>query len=895
MNNSSFQKTNLSNSAFARFNTTINSLKALDEGYSSKNYVRKFLRALHPKWRAKVTTIEESKDLISLSLEELIVNLKVHEMIIKKDSKIVKAKFDRKSLALKAKKEYSDEECSSSKKAVITRMDKVIENDLDAATRIILLENVQNRQKIRTKERLSKVLGAIAMKKMMISDENLSIDDLALDNEYDKLCKMSLKILTKNKGLKATRNSLEKELKELKDKLSTIKKNKGDDLVCIKYQSLMIENENLKEENLKLTKFEKSTQCLNEMLSNQKPSGDELGLGFNLFEASSSRTKGIKFVRAQKKVSSDGGPKAIFRTATSCEITKDGKIIGRGIRKKGLYVMKLGNKPKDQICLATTDENSILWHRRLGHVNMRLIQSLVSKKLVRNLHKLKFDQHFWDACKIRKQAHASYKAKNIVSMTRCLELLHMDLFGSSAIRSYEGNRYTLVIVDDYSRTMLNEQSLPQKFCCNAIDTSTYILNRILIGAILGKTRYELLKGYSQNSKAYIILNKYTKKIKESLNVTFDETPPPSKTSPLVDDDLDKEKAIKETEKKNLENVVEDETLDIDEIVNIKESRNHTLENVIGNLNQRILRSQAQNQSNFFCFISTIEPKNVNEALGDESWIVAMQEELNQFIANDAPKTFHLEAVKRIFRYIKGTTHLQLWYAKGTCIETVVYVDYNHAGDYVDRKSTSGIYTFMGCCLTSWFSKKQTALAISTTEAEYVSAEKACQQALWMKQALIDYDVRLDDVPIMCDNKGAINLSKNSNLIIIEHDQAMHPLIPYYERKTRSNHDKKRPRESNTSSSSSTTTYNHPSSSLPLDAIVDENKDESFYSNSSSSSQNISSSSNVVLRVRKNLPHESHDLNTYLSKTINIQTQQRDAHRNGLRSIGQAIKDMMSGK
>ncbi|GJU69789.1 retrovirus-related pol polyprotein from transposon TNT 1-94 [Tanacetum coccineum] len=96
------------------------------------------------------------------------------------------------------------------------------------------------------------------------------------------------------------------------------------------------------------------------------------------------------------------------------------------------------------------------------------------------------------------------------------------------------------------------------------------------------------------------------------------------TSPLVDDDLDEEEAIRETKKKNLENVVEDETLEIDEIVNIKESRNHPLENVIGNLNQRTLRSQAQNQSNFFCFISTIEPKNVNEALGDESWIVAMQ-------------------------------------------------------------------------------------------------------------------------------------------------------------------------------------------------------------------------------------------------------------------------------
>ncbi|GKD80419.1 retrovirus-related pol polyprotein from transposon TNT 1-94 [Tanacetum coccineum] len=389
---------------------------------------------------------------------------------------------------------------------------------------------------------------------------------------------------------------------------------------------------------------------------------------------------------------------------------------------------------------------------------MRLIQSLASKELVRNLPKLKFDQNFCDACKIRKQAHASHKAKNIVSTTRCLELLHMDLFSPFAVRSYRGNHYTLVIVDDYSRytwtrflkdktkafnqfeifskkiqnqlggtivsirtdhdrefvnevqfrefcnangithnfsashtpqlngvverknrtlqelsrTMLNEQSLPQKFWCNVVYTSTYILNRILIRAILGKTPYELIRGrkptldyfrvfgskffilntkdylikfdpksyegiflgYSQNSKASIILNKHTRKAEESLNVTFDKNPPPSKTSPLVDDDLDEEEAIKVTKKKNLESDIMDETLEIDEIVNIKESRNHPLENVIGNLNQRTLRSQAQNQSNFFCFISTIEPKNVNEALTDNSWIVAMQEELNQFIAND---------------------------------------------------------------------------------------------------------------------------------------------------------------------------------------------------------------------------------------------------------------------
>ncbi|GJR28389.1 zf-CCHC domain-containing protein [Tanacetum coccineum] len=353
-------------SAFARFNTIITSLKALDEGYSSKNYVRKFLRALHPKWRAKVIAIEESKDLTSLSLDELIGNLKVHEMIIKKDSEIVKAKVERKSLALKAKKESSDEECSTSGsedeeyamavrdfKKFFKRRGRFVRqprNDKKTFQRSRDDKNGKSDRKCfrcgdpnhligecpkppKDKNQRAFVGGSwsdsgeeddekvknetclvahasseVCSESSYFSDENSSIDDLALDNEYDKLCKMSLKIITKNKRLKNTRNSLEKEIRELKDKLSTLEKNKGVDLECTICQSLKIENEKLKEESTRLNKFEKSTHCLNEMLSSQKSSSDKLGLGFNSFEASSSGTKEIKFVKAQKKMSSDGGP-----------------------------------------------------------------------------------------------------------------------------------------------------------------------------------------------------------------------------------------------------------------------------------------------------------------------------------------------------------------------------------------------------------------------------------------------------------------------------------------------------------------------------------------------------------------------------------------------------------
>nr|GEY58770.1 zf-CCHC domain-containing protein/UBN2 domain-containing protein [Tanacetum cinerariifolium] len=98
---------------FAKFNTIITSLKALDEGFSSNNCVRKFLRALHPKWRAKVTEIKESNNLTTLSLDELIRNLKVYEEVIKKDFETVKSKREQsRSISLKAGKESSDDDDS---------------------------------------------------------------------------------------------------------------------------------------------------------------------------------------------------------------------------------------------------------------------------------------------------------------------------------------------------------------------------------------------------------------------------------------------------------------------------------------------------------------------------------------------------------------------------------------------------------------------------------------------------------------------------------------------------------------------------------------------------------------------------------------------------------------
>ncbi|XP_071729159.1 secreted RxLR effector protein 161-like [Rutidosis leptorrhynchoides] len=125
-----------------------------------------------------------------------------------------------------------------------------------------------------------------------------------------------------------------------------------------------------------------------------------------------------------------------------------------------------------------------------------------------------------------------------------------------------------------------------------------------------------------------------------------------------------------------------------------------------------------------------------------------------------PKKSHVEAVKRILRYLKGTMHLGLWYPKFTGVDIMCFVNSDHGGSMIDRKSTSGVCAFVGLCLTSWFSKKQTSIALSTTEAEFVAVGRACAQVLWIKQTFLDYGIISSKIPICCDNKDKVEYVEN---------------------------------------------------------------------------------------------------------------------------------------
>ena len=125
--------------------------------------------------------------------------------------------------------------------------------------------------------------------------------------------------------------------------------------------------------------------------------------------------------------------------------------------------------------------------------------------------------------------------------------------------------------------------------------------------------------------------------------------------------------------------------------------------------------------------------------------------------------------KRIIKYISGTADLGLLYTFDTSPTLVGYCDADWAGSTTDRRSTSGGCFYLGNNLISWFSKKQNCVALSTAESEYIAAGSSCTQLLWMKQMLVEYNVKQNVMTLYCDNVSAINISKNP----VQHSKTKH--------------------------------------------------------------------------------------------------------------------------
>ncbi|GKE23331.1 putative ribonuclease H-like domain-containing protein [Tanacetum coccineum] len=140
-----------------------------------------------------------------------------------------------------------------------------------------------------------------------------------------------------------------------------------------------------------------------------------------------------------------------------------------------------------------------------------------------------------------------------------------------------------------------------------------------------------------------------------------------------------------------------------------------------------------------------------------------------------PKVSHMHAVKRIFRYLKGKPTLGLWYPKDSPMDLIAYSDSDYAGASIDRKSTTGGCQFLGSRLVSWQCKKQTIVANSTTEAEYIAASHCCGQVLWLQNQLLDYGYNFMRTKIHIDNESTISVIKNP----VSHSKTKHIEIRFH--------------------------------------------------------------------------------------------------------------------
>ncbi|GJY61748.1 retrovirus-related pol polyprotein from transposon TNT 1-94 [Tanacetum coccineum] len=246
------------------------------------------------------------------------------------------------------------------------------------------------------------------------------------------------------------------------------------------------------------------------------------GLGYNLFSVG-------QFCDLDLEVA--------FRRNTYFVRNLEGAELLKGNHTINLYTINLHEIAYvSPICLIScaTSTKSWLWHQRLSHLNFDTINDLARNDLVTGLLKFKYHkEHLCLSCEQGKSKRASHPPKPVPNSKQRLHLLHMDLYGPMRIASINGKRYVLVIVDDYSRYtwvhfLRSKDEAPEviktflKKIQVLFQAPVIVNDRKDIGKLGVKGDIGFFIGYSANSCAYRVYNRRTKKIIETMNVTFDE-------------------------------------------------------------------------------------------------------------------------------------------------------------------------------------------------------------------------------------------------------------------------------------------------------------------------------------------------------------------------------------
>nr|GFA41337.1 uncharacterized mitochondrial protein AtMg00810-like [Tanacetum cinerariifolium] len=470
------------------------------------------------------------------------------------------------------------------------------------------------------------------------------------------------------------------------------------------------------------------------------------------------------------------GLEVAFRKSTCFVRNEDGVDLLTSDRSSNLYTNPLNEVASNSsTCLLAkaSSSQSWWWHQRLSHLNFATINNLMKNNLVQGLPKMKFEKdHLCFACEQGKIHRKHHKSKTSFASNKPLYLLHMDLCGPMRVQSINRKLYVLVVVDDYSRYTWRILT----------DNGTKFKNKTIAKFFNEEVFHEVSESFQEESSS------------SSLNDDVQQSPKevilPQRNSQLISNNMipngDEASTSHNVFNERLENAYFDASTSFHDPSNVqtfyqpyphekKWTKHHPLHKIIvptSMVEQAKLKldlvGKPVDHTDYHCMIGSL--MYVRSSRPDIMFATCM---CARYHAN--PNEHHVSAVKRIFRYLKGTINLGLWYPKDSGFDLTAYSDADHAGCHLDQKSTPGSVQFLGDKLVCWSSKKQNYVSISTAESEYVAVSSCRAQVLWMRTQLTDYDFFYDKVPIYCDSKSAIAISCNP----VQHTRTKHIDVRYH--------------------------------------------------------------------------------------------------------------------
>ncbi|GJR36391.1 retrovirus-related pol polyprotein from transposon TNT 1-94 [Tanacetum coccineum] len=498
----------------------------------------------------------------------------------------------------------------------------------------------------------------------------------------------------------------------------------------------------------------------------------------------------------------DSDLEVAFRKHSCYVRDTDGVELIKGSRGSNLYTISVEDMMKSSpICLLSkaSKNKSWLWHRRLNHLNFGTINDLARKDLVRGLPRLKFEKdHLCSACQLGKSKKHTHTPKTENTNLEVLNTLHMDLCGPMRVQTINGKKYILVIVDDISRyirtdngTEFVNQVLTEYYesCLDNADISKapmFLWAKAVATAFFGAFCYPtndnedlgklqptadigIFIGYTPNRKGYRIYKKRTRCIMETINIQFiklsepmapvhlepprvERLVPPAPAvqvqvnsagvaagSTIIDDNpfapVDNYPFINVFSPKPSSEAPSSGAVSSAESTHIYKVKLDEYGDVLKNKARLVAKGYRQEEGiNFeesFAPVARIEAINLHR-------------QCHQYQASHTKK--HLEALKWVFWYLRGTISWGLWYPKDTAMTLTTYADADHAGCQDTRR-----------------------------KAEYIAMSGCCAQILWMRSQLTDYGFAFNKIPLYCDNRSAISLCCNN----VQHSQSKHIDIQHH--------------------------------------------------------------------------------------------------------------------